>query len=297
MLLSSEHEDRALPNNVITRAVSLLPSREKVPEGRMRGHFARICQTWRSKPWHRSTRPNQAQQSGCKPPSSVAARHLLPRGEKEAGALPNAIVKHRILLLPSWEKVPEGRMRGPWGIPHVMSLRPTQSHWRPSHQQPCITPGVESPLIRRYAPPSPTRGEGDLVVFLQYRHTRRHVGAFPQSIVKHMIPLLPLWEKVPEGRMRGPGGIRHVMSLRPTPSHWRPSHQQPCFTPSVEDPLIWRYAPPSPTRGEGSRRSSRRHRQAPDPLLPLREKVPEGRMRGTGPSNGRERMVSPTAGF
>ena len=44
---------------------------------------------------------------------------------------------------------------------------------------------VSLPLIRRCAPPSPTRGEGISTA------SSRFFG------------LLPLWEKVPEGRMRG----------------------------------------------------------------------------------------------
>jgi hypothetical protein len=46
--------------------------------------------------------------------------------------------------------------------------------------------GPAFPLIRRCAPPSPTRGEGEL----------RCVSGLDA-------PLLPSWEKVPEGRMRG----------------------------------------------------------------------------------------------
>jgi hypothetical protein len=45
---------------------------------------------------------------------------------------------------------------------------------------------TERPLIRRYAPPSPTRGEG------------------VPTAISRLFGLLPLWEKVAEGRMRGP---------------------------------------------------------------------------------------------
>ena len=80
--------------------------------------------------------------------------------------------------------------------------------------------------------------------------------------------------------------------LRPYPNHLRAEVRQPRQLPrlplraptgggvlvEVTQPLIRRFAPPSHEGGEGN--FFGRFDQHGDPLLPLREKVPEGRMRG-----------------
>ena len=98
---------------------------------------------------------------------------------------------------------------------------------------------LRHPLFRRYAPPSPTRGEGS-----------SRLSTSP--LVGEVDSRSAAGEGKPEADCRAcdqniERGIFSSVALDP------PTARE---SPQLRHPLFRRYAPPSPTRGEGSRRSA-----------------------------------------